>query len=77
MKIDGNGNISLFRGHSTRFYLNTHNFYIHVFCDCSVVVKLRMWKKIRTNLSRVRPPAEKGEKTGWNLAVIISPKVFL
>ena len=59
-------------------FISTHTIFIFMSSVTVVLLSnLECGKKIRTNLFRVRPPAEKGEKTGWNLAVIISPKVFL
>ena len=39
-----------------------------LFSVCSGVVKFRLLV-LPLFFNRVRPPAEKGEKTGWNLAV--------
>ena len=55
--------------------------FLNLDLDCSAVQSSSEWLPPLSKLSlfstRVRPPAEKGEKTGWNLAVKLSLFSFL
>ena len=55
--------------------------FLNLDLDCSAVQSsselLPPLSKLSLFSTRVRPPAEKGEKTGWNLAVKLSLFSFL